>query len=428
MPQEDWIGFFKHHFGPSILWALLGIGASHIVLAPTMGAMFGVFAVWALAFIFIVKYGAWSLGIRYNYTVGKDLLEGYKDLPGPGNWALWLSAAAILIAGVLNTAALGMAGAAFAAAITPVTQLQAFVVMVVAAVLLVVGTNYDMLERFLLSFVALFVLLMILGITMGPPPASVIAETTFAVPALLEPPFLPVFAGAAGLVPTLIISSLMLSSWSLTKNQGAQHESVQDAAAPEHEAYISAWLETGLKDFRIGYLFSFLLMAIMALLAANVLYPTMPEGGIAQALGGIFEETYGRWAFYVVLVAAFAALWSTVITALDGSGRVLWRISNELGYEYPAERTRQIIVAVLGVASAIPVLIFGQTPVVLVVALGTFGIIVEVFVYPSNLYLVYNEVPEKFRPSRSWLAYYGVAIVIFVGLAILGGLSQAGVL
>lgn len=30
-PNEDWGGFFKKHFGPSMLWALLGIGGSHIV-------------------------------------------------------------------------------------------------------------------------------------------------------------------------------------------------------------------------------------------------------------------------------------------------------------------------------------------------------------------------------------------------------------
>ncbi|WP_237713342.1 Nramp family divalent metal transporter [Halococcus hamelinensis] len=428
LPSEDWIGFFKNHFGPSMMWALLGIGSSHIVLAPTFGASFGLFAIWAISFIFLVKYGAWALGIRYNYTVGKDLIAGYKDLPGPGNWALWASAFVVLIAVVLNTAAVGMAGAAVVAALSSVGQLGAFIVIVVVSTLLVAGTNYTFLERFLFLFIVLFVFLMVLSLLVGLPSMAVVTETTFAVPALLESPFLPVFAAAAGLTPTLINSSLFLSSWSLTKNQGARHDDVEDSQASEYEDYISAWLKTGLKDFRIGYLLSYLLMVILATLAASVLYPGLPEGDIAAALGEIFGESFGQWAFYVMMVGAFAALWSTVIASLDGGARVFVNILSELEIDVAPDRTRRLLVVLFALLSAVPVVVLGQTPTVLIVAFGTAGLLIEVFIYPANLYLVYNHVPEKFRPSSGWLAYYIVAIVCFVGLAVLGGLSQVGIL
>ncbi len=61
-PSRDWRGFFREHFGPSMLWALIGIGVSHIVLAPTLGATFGLFAVWVFGLIYLAKYGAWELG------------------------------------------------------------------------------------------------------------------------------------------------------------------------------------------------------------------------------------------------------------------------------------------------------------------------------------------------------------------------------
>jgi Mn2+/Fe2+ NRAMP family transporter len=88
-PDKDWASFLKNHFGPAIMWALLGIGGSHIVLAPTFGGTYGILAIWIYTLVYIIKYGGWELGIRYNYAVGDNLLTGYSRIPGPKNWAVW---------------------------------------------------------------------------------------------------------------------------------------------------------------------------------------------------------------------------------------------------------------------------------------------------------------------------------------------------
>lgn len=427
-PDESWTGFLKNHFGPSIVWALLGIGGSHIVLGPTMGSLFGLFAIWLVTLIFLVKYGAWSLGIRYNYTVGKDLITGYKDLPGPKNWALWLSALVILTAVIVNTAAIGLSGAAFLLMYLPLSLIEAYALLIILTVLLVAGTNYSMLERILMSFIIIFVVLIVLGALLGPPSADVIAETTFDVPDLLTSPYLVVFAGAAGLMPTLISSSLFLSSWSLTKNVGLKDPRAANLAEEEYDEFVSSWLRTGLRDFRIGYLFSYVFLIAMVVLAANVLYPGVPgDQDIEIAIAEIFTETYGEWAFHIVIIGALAALWSTVITALDGGSRAILKILDEMNVSPGHNQERRILVVVLAVLSALPVIIVGQVPVTLVVLLGVLGLVLEVYIYPANLYLVLNKVPEKHRPSRQTIILYLTAIGIFALFAILGAAEQAGI-
>ncbi len=130
-----------------MLWALIGIGASHIVLAPTLGGTFGLFAVWLFALIYLAKYGAWELGIRYNYGVGGNPVEAYGDLPGPNNWMQWFTVAVFLVAYAGITAAVGMSTAAFVEALTPLSFPQAFVALVGLAGVLVLFTRYSLREN-----------------------------------------------------------------------------------------------------------------------------------------------------------------------------------------------------------------------------------------------------------------------------------------
>ncbi|ELY66707.1 Mn2 and Fe2 transporter of the NRAMP family-like protein [Natrinema versiforme JCM 10478] len=56
-PERDSRGLFKERFGPSMLWALISIGGSHIVLAPTLGGSFGLVAIWMFGHIYVAKDG-----------------------------------------------------------------------------------------------------------------------------------------------------------------------------------------------------------------------------------------------------------------------------------------------------------------------------------------------------------------------------------
>ncbi|MEY7848066.1 Nramp family divalent metal transporter [Natrarchaeobius sp. A-rgal3] len=430
-PSTDWRGFFKNHFGPSMLWALIGIGASHIVLAPTLGGTFGLFAVWMFALIYLAKYGAWELGIRYNYGVGGNPVEAYGDLPGPNNWMQWFTVSVFLLAYAGITAAVGMGTAAFVEALTPLSFPQAFVALVGLAGALVLFTRYGLLEKILLGFTIALGLLILLGVLVGPPPGDVAVGTAFTVPDLTGPVFVGLFAAAAGFAPTGFSTSVLIGSWSMAKGEGAGElrERGLDPEDEAHHEYIAAWIRTGRRDFNIGYAFSFVLIVAMVVLAANVLYPNPPaDANLAVAIGTILSDSFGEWSYYAMVLGAFAALYSTVITLLDGASRAVGDVI-PMAVERPdldSERIRKVVVVAIVVASCGVVLTLGAVPVTFLIWISAILAITEILFYPANWYVVRAHLPERFQPSRRWVAYYAISLVVVLVFGLMGAAHEFG--
>ncbi|WP_394352488.1 Nramp family divalent metal transporter [Natronorubrum aibiense] len=434
-PAPGWKGFFKNHFGPSMLWALISIGGSHIVLAPTLGGTFGLVAIWMFGLIYVAKYGAWELGIRYNYGVGANPIEAYGDLPGPKNWALWVTILVFTVMYTFITASVGMSTAAFVAALTPgwLTAAWAYVLFVGAAGVLVITSRYSVLEKALIGFTVAVGVLVLLGALVGPPSPERIAETTFAVPDLTGPAFIALFAAAAGFAPTGFSTSILIGSWSMAKGEGASElrQKGLDPNDPANHDYIRAWIKTGRRDFNVGYVFSFVLIAAMVVLATNVLYPNPPtDANLAFAIGNILSDSFGEWSYYAMLIGAFAALYSTVITLLDGAARATGDIL-PMALEddsIDSERIRKLVVAgVVGVSSAM-VLALGNVPVTLLLYVAAVLAVTEIFFYPANWYVVEKHLPEPFRPSRAWHAYYVVSLVFVLLFGAMGAALRLGVI
>ncbi|SEV85952.1 Nramp family divalent metal transporter [Natrinema salifodinae] len=434
-PERNWRGFFREHFGPSMLWALIGIGGSHIVLAPTLGGTFGLVAIWMFGLIYAAKYGAWELGIRYNYGAGANPIEAYDQLPGPKNWALWVTVLVFTGMYTFITASVGMNTAAFAAALTPewFTATMAYVVFVGGAGLLVVVSRYDLLETALIGFTVALGVLVLLGALVGPPSGEVVAETMFAVPGLTDPAFVALFAAAAGFAPTGFSTSILIGSWSMAKGDGASEleEKGLDPHDPKHHDYIRAWIETGRRDFNIGYAFSFLLIVSMVVLASNVLYPNPPtDANLAFAIGSILSDSFGEWSYYAMLLGGFAALYSTVITLLDGSARATGDIlplalEND---DIDSERVRKLVVLGVVVGSSAMVVALGEVPVTLLLYVAALLAVTEIFFYPANWYVVEKNLPEPFRPSRAWHAYYVVSLVLVLVFGAMGAAVRLGLI
>ncbi|RZH69530.1 Nramp family divalent metal transporter [Natrinema altunense] len=434
-PERDWRGFFREHFGPSMLWALISIGGSHIVLAPTLGGTFGLVAIWMFGLIYAAKYGAWELGIRYNYGAGANPIEAYDQLPGPKNWALWVTILVFTGMYTFITASVGMSTAAFVAALTPgwVTAPIAYVVFVGGAGLLVTVSRYSLLETALIAFTIALGLLVLLGVIVGPPSSDVVLETAFAVPDLTGPVFIGLFAAAAGFAPTGFSTSILIGSWSMAKGDGASEleERGLDPDDPKHHDYIRAWIRTGRRDFNIGYAFSFLLIVAMVVLASNVLYPEPPtDANLAVAIGSILSDSFGEWSYYAMLLGGFAALYSTVITLLDGAARATGDIlpmalEND---DIDSERVRKLVVVGVVTVSSAMVLALGEVPVTLLLSVAAVLAVTEIVFYPANWYVVEKNLPDPFRPSRAWHAYYVVSLLLVLLFGVMGAAVRLGVI
>lgn len=431
-PAESWAGFFRNHFGPSMLWALISIGGSHIVLGPEIAATYGLFALWMFGLIYAAKYGAWELGIRYNYGVGGNPVEAYDQLPGPSNWMQWFTVVVFTVFYIAITGAVGMSTAALVVGITggALTVPQAFVVFVGGAGALVFLSRYSLLETILVGFTVALGVLLVLGAVVGPPSPDVAAGTAFAVPDLSSPLFVGLFAAAAGFAPTGFSTSVLIGSWSMAKGEGAGQlrEHGLDPEDEQYHDYIAAWIETGRRDFNIGYAFSFVLIAAMILLATNVLYPNPPgDANFAIAVGTILQESFGAWSYWAMMIGAFAALYSTVITLLDGASRatgdVLPMALDREG-EMDSERIRKAVVAAMTVVASVVVIALGNIPVTFILFIAAVLAVTELLFYPANWYVVRENLPERFQPSRRWVAYYVVSLVLVAIFGVLGAIIR----
>lgn len=432
-PERSWSGFFKEHFGPSMLWALISIGGSHIVLAPTLGGFFGLFAVWIFVFIYLVKYGGWELGIRYNYGVGGNPIEAYTDLPGPKNWALWLTVLIFTVFYTGITASVAASTTAIGMVVSPLSFIQTYAVLVGVAAVLVFVSRYSLLEKILVVFTVALGVLLVIGVLVGPPSPDVIAETTFNVPDLTGALFVGLFAAAAGFAPTGFSTSILIGSWSMAKDEGTSElrERGLDPEDERYHDYIRQWIRTGRRDFNIGYGFSLVLAIAMIVLASNVLFPEPPtDENLAIALGNILTDSFGPWSFWAMIVGAFAALYSTVITLLDGASRATSDIL-PMALEdrtVDTELVRRTVIAGMALGSVVPLILIGELPVTLIIWIAAILAMVEVFFYPANWYVVEKNLPEEFRPSTKWKVYYVVAIALVVLFGVMGALETFNVI
>ncbi|MFB6110717.1 MAG: Nramp family divalent metal transporter [Halodesulfurarchaeum sp.] len=430
-PEEDWGGFIKEHLGPSLLWALLGIGGSHIVLAPTLGGRYGVFGVWVVALIYLAKYGGWELGIRYSYGIGRNPVEGYGDLPGPTHWGQVFTMLVYLVGWTVILASVGFSAATFLDALVPVlSAIQLYILLIAVAVALTIVSRYDWLENLMKGFVVVLGGLIVLGVVVSPPAPSRMIETALTVPKLTSPVFMGLFAALAGYAPTGLSTTVSIGSWSLAKDEGAQALRRQDYDPTDDRfrEYIASWMRTGIRDFRVAYVFSFVLLVSMILLATAVLYPTPPRNqNLALAIGGILQESFGDWTFYLIVAGAFAALYSTVITVTDGAARVnADTLPLVLDREMNTERLRRGFILLMGAASIIPILVIGKLPVTLMVFSAALMAILQVFFYLANYYVVREHLPEAYQPSSAKRVYYAITILLVIGFGLMGGLSKLG--
>lgn len=84
--------------GPGIAAAMTGIGASHIMHAPTAGARFGYDLLWVILAAYIIKYCAFEFAHRYTMVKGETIINAYHRV---GNWPLWF----MIFQGFANTSA-----------------------------------------------------------------------------------------------------------------------------------------------------------------------------------------------------------------------------------------------------------------------------------------------------------------------------------
>ena len=311
--------------GPGILLAGAAIGGSHLLSSTTAGARFGFGLVGLILITNILKYPFLLVGTRFTSSTGKSLLEGFKER---NSFYLPIFLIVSLITGTLTIAAVSFVSAVLLTNVPLFSDFPAMDlsigILVVSGFILLIG-EYRALDRISKFLVAILTLL-----------------TLFAVISLLTKGSINDSLGASWVEPN--ISPWKLSDLSfLIPLMGWMPCPVELCVWP------SLWMFSRARDsnykpniresefdFNIGYLITVVTAIFFVTLGAITMYGTGDEmlsgSGVffAQNLIRLYTNSIGAWSKWIIIPAAFAAMFSTTITCLDAYPRSISAIQGLL--------------------------------------------------------------------------------------------------
>ena len=297
-------------FGPGILMATAAIGGSHLVSSTQAGALFG----WSLAiFILLInffKYPFFLANVQYTMATKKSLIEGYASL---GNSWLWLFTILAVIAAVVNTAAVSMFAASLLGYFIPIKltiNILSFII-IFACILILIAGKYNLLNNvskiIMITLSIATVVAVVMAVTKDV--NSTLADD-FISPSAWTIASLGFIVILTGWMPAPIEISSIGSIW--LKNQIKQTN-------------INA--KNALLDFNVGFIVTAILALFFLALGALVLHGSAYEfkDGIAfsHQLVTMYSTVIGDWSRLLIAFIAFACMFGTSITVIDGYGRAV---------------------------------------------------------------------------------------------------------
>ncbi len=402
--------------GPGILLAATSVGASHLVLSPRAGAMFGFDLLWLVVVAHVFKYPAFEFGPRYAAATGHHLLDGYARVPGPGRWALIVFLISTLAQGIGVLAGVVSVAGCVLATWTQVLGTEAFSVIltVTILVLLCVGgfSWLDHLNKIMMATLAAATVLAFVPIIPGPEAAEHLLIPT------IPPGSFLLVAAILGWMPTGIDVSVWHSFWTIEKNRraadGAEMASEQRAGR----------LRTALWDMRTGYGLSLLTGLMFIIMGATHMAGRgagLDDVGFIAALSTAYTSILGRWMYHVFMLTAFFAMFSTSYTVIDGFSRSFSECCAVLRVGMSSTKARRLSYGIFALVSstvACVILVRIGKPVTLVLVASLISLTAAPLLYGFNLYCVTRHIREpEFRPSRMVVAI-GLAGVAFMVVAL----------
>ena len=412
--SRKFVSFFNR-LGPGLLLAATSIGASHLVMSPRAGWMFGFQLLWLVPLTHLFKYHAFEFGPRYAAATGESLIAGYARVPGPKGWALWILMGGTVAQGIGVLAGVVSIAAAVLTTFIGVMSLEfytAAVILTVLGFLFLGGYGWlDFLNKIMMT--VLFLATLAVFVPAVPPPATFINFVVPKIPA----ESIPLIAAILGWMPTGIDVSIWHSLWTLEKHP----ELVSDGAKGGKRVEI---LRLALADMRIGYGLSFVVAAVFLMLAALYLHGAnlqVKGVGFAESLATIYTRRIGSWMKAVFMVAAFSAMYSTTYTVMDGFSRSFAETVATLRPDLRGRGWKRLywgFVLTTAIFAYVVVVKFGN-PVKLVTVVALLSLCVAPLYYGLNYYCVTRLIKEdKFRvkiPARA-VAMLGIAVMFLATL------------
>ncbi len=307
-----------NQFGPGLLYAGAAVGVSHLVQSTRAGAEFGFQLVAIVILVNILKYPIFELGPRYAAATGRTLLDGYHQI---GAWAVWVYFLLSVLTMFIVMGAISIVTAGLFVQLTGISldaPIIAMLLLILSVQILGFG-HYSLLDRSMKLIMIILTISTLLALIVSfftPIEKQAEFETTFN---FSESAHILFLVALIGWMPAPIDISIWHSVWSVSKNKEQGHR------IP---------LTQALLDFKVGYWGTMVLAVCFLTLGALVMYgtPESPASNsteFAKQFIGFYTTSFGEWAFPIIALAAFATMFSTLLTCLDAYPRTLRR-STEL--------------------------------------------------------------------------------------------------
>lgn len=321
-------------YGPGLMWMISSVGSGSVLFTPRVGSRYGYEYLWALLIVIFLMWVMIREVGRYTVVTGKTILEGYRDLPGPKNWAIWLIFVPQLVAAVVTIAGIAaLVGSALMLALPGSQTIYAVAIILLSAILVVSG-HYSKVEQ-VTSVMAGILILAVLAAAIQVFPA--VGELTGGlVPGIGENfdiefllPWLGfILAGAAGI--------MWFSYWVAAREYGGP---VEDSSAPNEDSddlhnyeadedfqqrrrdRLQQWMRIMSTTALIGVVGGGLVIVAFMILGAELLRPEniVPEGiTVAEDLTRLLSEVWGALGYWLLIVSIVIALGGTIVANQDG--------------------------------------------------------------------------------------------------------------
>ena len=382
--------------GPGLLFAGAAIGVSHLVQSTRAGADFGLGLVWALILVNLVKYPFFQFGPRYALATGESLLEGYRRMG-----KVVLVVYYILNIGTMFTiqAAVTAVTAGIAARLLGIESSAMMSVMVALLCFAVLWRGkYSWLDKsmkiivLVLSISTLIAVLFSFGTKPNLNFTQVLPVTSS------EWVFLIAFMGW---MPGPLDISIWHSLWALEKKK----------INPK------TTLKSSLFDFNVGYGVTLFLGLCFVVLGATVMFDSgvsFSSSGatFAGQLIGLYTSLMGSEWFVIIAIAALTTMFSTTLTTLDASPRVMAHITKILNGKYANKQHTWVLILTAG--TCLIFLVFAAEMGLLVQIATILSFLTAPFYAAANLALVTSShMPAKHRPKK-WLRVASVLGILFL--------------
>lgn len=314
----------RRSLGPGILLAGACIGGSHLMSSTTAGARFGFACVGLILLTNLVKYPFLRVGSRFTAATGLSLLEGFQQR---SKTYLPLYLLVSLFTGTFTIAAVSFVAGLLLTNVPLLADSNPFalsIAVLAASGLILLFGHYRALDR--LSKVLVALLTLLTGVAAASllirGPAGDVASTWLAAdPSPWRLADLGFLIPLMGWMPGPVEMCVWPSLWMFSRARDSDH---------------TASLQEAETDFNLGYGITVVTSMFFVILGAYTMYGTgdgmMQGSGVAfaQNLIRIYTDATGTWAAWIIIPAAFAAMFSTTLTCLDAYPRSISAIQGLL--------------------------------------------------------------------------------------------------